>query len=120
MLYGDAFSPDAGRCFRWVYRDDTTQPMRCREPVRTRGWWRDRAGVWWAVDACREHAGALDGRPGPGARIGLRTVPPPAGRRVRPRDGLRPRDDRDDIRPPDDLRPRDDTPEGHPRRRAAA
>lgn len=75
MLYGDAFSPDAGRCFRWVYRDDTTQPMRCAHTVSTRGWWQDRSGVWWAVDACPDHADALNGRPGPGARIGLGTGP---------------------------------------------
>lgn len=71
ILYGNAFSPDSGRCFRWVYWEGTTQPMHCPGEIVTRGWWQDRGGVWWVVDACLDHAGQVGiGRPVPGSRIG--------------------------------------------------
>lgn len=76
VLFGNAFSTDSGRCFRWVYEPGTTRPMRCQGEVVTRGWWQDRGGVWWVVEACAEHADHIRGvRPGPGARLGTRPGP---------------------------------------------
>jgi hypothetical protein len=74
-LFANAFSGDRGRCFRWVYEASTTRPMRCGGEVVTNGWWQDRMGRWWAVDACREHADSLSptGLPS-GARLGQRTA----------------------------------------------
>lgn len=55
-----------------VYEQVTTRPTHCPGEVITRGWWKDRQGRWWAVDACQEHASELsDRRPGPGARFGI-------------------------------------------------
>jgi hypothetical protein len=81
-LYAGAFSADGGRCFRLVYEEATTRPMHCPGEVVTRGWFRDRRGVWWVVDACAEHADSLSGaRPGPGSRIGRPGPLPTTGRR---------------------------------------
>ncbi len=41
--------------------------MRCPGQTVTNGWWRDRAGCWWAVDACADHADTLG--TGPSARF---------------------------------------------------
>ena len=71
MHFANAFSTDAGRCYRWVYETGTTRPMRCIGKVTARGWWQDNGGAWWVVDACPEHAHDFsDGRPGPGERLG--------------------------------------------------
>jgi hypothetical protein len=70
ILYANAFSADLGRCFRLVCRASTWQPMRCPGEVSTRGWWQDGTGMWWVVDACREHAGPLRKTRPAGTRVG--------------------------------------------------
>ena len=58
--YAEAFSVDAGRCFRYVDKPGCVgQPMRCRAPVAGRVRFRDGRGRPWTVDACVEHAGEL-------------------------------------------------------------
>jgi len=61
MDYAAAFETRRGKCFRYVY-DRNKQPARCPEPIVTDGWFRDRSGRWWRVDACAEHAGQLGSR----------------------------------------------------------
>jgi hypothetical protein len=36
MLFGNAFSTDPDRCFRWVYEEGATRPTRCTGGVATR------------------------------------------------------------------------------------
>lgn len=53
----------------------------------TRGWWHDRRGVWWVVDACAKHADSVGvTRPGLGSILGHST-----GRTAPPRRSARPR-----------------------------
>jgi hypothetical protein len=70
-LFANAFSPDGGRCFRWVYRDSGTQPMRCPGEVGTRG--------WWLVSACGEHAESLSPSRPAGSRVGRPGSAPVSG-----------------------------------------
>jgi hypothetical protein len=76
-LYGNAFSPGGGSCFRLVYEESTTRPVHCPGTVITRGWWQDGRGAWWLVDACREHADELIPTQPAGARVAapLRVTP---------------------------------------------
>jgi hypothetical protein len=71
ILYANAFSADLGRCFRWVCRESTWQPMRCPGEVSTREWWQDGTDLWWLVDACGEHAGPLRPTRPARSRVGL-------------------------------------------------
>jgi hypothetical protein len=68
--FANAFSVEPGCCFRWIYEETTSRPMRCPGRVRTRGWWQDGARYWWLVDACHEHAEHLSPTRPPGARVG--------------------------------------------------
>ncbi len=53
--WGEAFSPQPGRCYRMVYSAQL-QADHCRRPRAWKGIWRDRTGRNWYVEACREHA----------------------------------------------------------------
>ena len=70
-MYGNSFSSDLGRCFRWIYELETTRPMRCPGSVQTRGWWQDGANRFWLVDACTKHADVLRPQRPAGAKPGL-------------------------------------------------
>ena len=68
--YANSFSPDLGRCYRFVYELGTTRPMRCPGPIQTRGWWQDAAGRFWLVDACTKHADPVRPSRPLGAKMG--------------------------------------------------
>ena len=91
-LYANAFSSEAGRCFRFVYEPSTSRPMHCPGAVVRRGWWQDNGGYWWAVDACSEHASHLSpARPRPGARSQPATIPDKAEDTDKRTEGRNPR-----------------------------
>jgi hypothetical protein len=50
-----ALSPQPGRCFRMI-RGDQLQADHCRQPPAWKGQWQDLKGLWWYVEACRQHA----------------------------------------------------------------
>lgn len=59
MDYAEAFFTDPGRCFRWIYSPTINQPMRCPEPVTSRGVRATPKGKRYEVDACEGHRGQL-------------------------------------------------------------
>jgi hypothetical protein len=50
-----AFSPLPDRCFRMV-QSRQLQATHCRGEPAWKGVWKDRSGLSWYVEACREHA----------------------------------------------------------------
>jgi hypothetical protein len=57
--YANAWSPPP-RCWRYVAKPATTQPMRCPRPPYWTGRWRDPDGRWHEVQACDGHRGGLE------------------------------------------------------------
>jgi hypothetical protein len=51
----EAFSPQPGRCFRMV-QSRQLQATHCYQSPVWKGFWRDRLGRSWYVEACRDHA----------------------------------------------------------------
>ncbi len=63
--YAEVFATEPGRCFRYVEKVATQQPMPCPGEVRWRGRFRANDGRWYAVEACAEHLdeGVVGGNP---------------------------------------------------------
>jgi hypothetical protein len=57
--YANAYSSEPGQCFRFVH-NGVGHAQHCREPVVTRGQFKDNKGKRWKVDACVEHAEDLE------------------------------------------------------------
>jgi hypothetical protein len=58
--YAEAFSPIAGRCFRFLSRgDQEAGPIHCPELPRWRGTFRAKDGRRYAVEACDGHRAPL-------------------------------------------------------------
>ena len=57
--YAEAFSPEPGRCFRFVSRGGGSRgaPTHCPAPAAYRGTFKDRSGKVHHVEACIQHAG---------------------------------------------------------------